>query len=124
MKKTQTILIVIGKTEGHLDQSIFYREILKIKDGPPPKINLFNEKNNGSTILELIHKNLILSAHDISKGGLLTAISKMCILGNIGAKVYSPKKLINLYQYFFGEDQSRYLIEIEKKANKSVKDIL
>ena len=43
-KKVDNIVLVIGKTEGSLDQSIFAREILNIKNGPPPEINLFNEK--------------------------------------------------------------------------------
>ena len=50
-------VFVIGKTEGHLDQSIFAKDILNEKKGPPPSINLFNEKNIGETLLKLIEKN-------------------------------------------------------------------
>ena len=28
-------------------------------------------------------------------------------------KYIKPKKLTNLFKYFFGEDQARYIIEIE-----------
>ena len=124
LKKENSILIVIGKTFGNLNQSIFSREILKNKIGPPPEINLFNEKNNGKTLLELIDKKLILSAHDISTGGLLTCLTEMCISGNMGAKINSPKSLINLNEYFFGEDQSRYIIEIDKKNNDKIASML
>ena len=86
LKETDNILLVIGKTEGHLDQSLFARDILNEKNGPPPEINLFNEKNNGETILKLIDKNLIKAAHDVSLGGIITALSKMCIKGKKGAK--------------------------------------
>ena len=41
-------------------------------NGPPPEINLFNEKNNGETLLKLIDSGLIKSAHDISIGGIIT----------------------------------------------------
>jgi len=54
------------------------------KNGPPPEVNLFNEKNNGETVLKLIDAGLIKSAHDVSLGGIITAISKMCIKGNKG----------------------------------------
>ena len=30
-------------------------------------------------------------------------------------KIQKPKKLTNLFEYFFGEDQSRYILEIEPK---------
>ena len=77
LKKVDNLVIVIGKTEGHLDQSIFARSILSEKKGPPPEINLFNEKNNGETILKLIEERLIESAHDISLGGIIIALARM-----------------------------------------------
>ena len=124
LKKVDNLVIVIGKTEGHLDQSIFARSILSEKKGPPPEINLFNEKNNGETILRLIEEGLIESAHDISLGGIIIALSKMCIKGNKGVKLNKLKSLINKFQYFFGEDQGRYIIEINKDNFKKVKEIL
>jgi len=94
------------------------------KNGPPPEINLFNEKNNGETLLKLIDSNLIKSAHDISLGGIITAISKMCIKGNKGINLKKPKYLISDIEYFFAEDQGRYIIEISKNDLKKVTDLL
>ena len=124
LKKVDNLVIVIGKTEGHLDQSIFARSILSEKKGPPPEINLFNEKNNGETILKLIEERLIESAHDISLGGIIIALARMCIKGNKGVKLNKLKSLINKFKYFFGEDQGRYIIEITKDNLKKVKEIL
>ena len=124
LKQIGNILLVVGKTEGHIDQSIFARNILDEKNGPPPEINLFNEKNNGETILKLIDRKLINSAHDVSLGGIITSISKMCIKGKKGATLKKPKYLINIFEYFFGEDQGRFIIEIEEKNLKNVTEIL
>ena len=123
-KKVDNVVLVIGKTEGHVDQSLFARNILDEKNGPPPEINLFNEKNNGETLLKLIENSLIKSAHDVSLGGIITAISKMCIKGNKGINLNKPKFLINEIEYFFGEDQGRYIIEISKNDLKEVTKIL
>ena len=123
-KNEGNLVYVIGKTEGHLDQSIFAREILNEKKGPPPTINLFNEKNIGETVLDLVQKNLIVSCHDVSLGGILTAVSKMCIKGNRGIKINTLKGLTNKYEYFFGEDQARYIVEIPKVNLKTVNEIL
>ena len=114
LKEIDNILLVIGKTEGHLDQSLFARDILNEKNGPPPEINLFNEKNNGETLLKLIDKKFIKSAHDVSLGGIITALSKMCIKGKKGATLKKTNYLINQFEYLFGEDQGRYIIEISK----------
>ena len=123
-KEIDNIVLVIGKTEGHIDQSLFARTILDEKNGPPPEVNLFNEKNNGESLLNLIDKNYIKSAHDISLGGLLTALSKMCIKGNKGIKLKKSKNLINDIEYFFSEDQGRYILEINPKNFNEVIKIL
>ncbi|MDC0940938.1 phosphoribosylformylglycinamidine synthase subunit PurL [Candidatus Pelagibacter sp.] len=124
LKEADNILLVIGKTEGHLDQSLFARDILNEKNGPPPEINLFNEKNNGETILKLIDKKFIKSAHDVSLGGIITALSKMCIKGKKGATLRKPNYLINQFEYLFGEDQGRYIIEISKDDKENATKIL
>ena len=124
LKNIGNIILLIGKTEGHIDQSIFAKEILNQKKGPPPEINLFNEKNIGETVLKLINEEYVKSAHDISIGGILVAIAKMSLSGNKGVNITDPKSLINYFEYFFGEDQARYLIEIEKKDFEKVKTIL
>jgi len=124
LKQTDNILLVVGKTEGDLDQSLFARDVLNEKNGPPPEINLFNEKNNGETILKLIDKKLIKSSHDVSLGGIIIALSKMCIKGKKGATLKKPNYLINEFEYLFGEDQGRYIIEIEKNNLKNVTEIL
>ena len=124
LKEADNILLVIGKTEGHLDQSLFARDILNEKNGPPPEINLFNEKNNGETILKLIDKKFIKSAHDVSLGGIITALSKMCIKGKKGATLKKSNYLINQFEYLFGEDQGRYIIEISKDNLENATKIL
>ncbi len=123
-KEINNLVLIVGKTEGHLDQSLFARNILNEKNGPPPEINLFNEKNNGETILQLIKKNLVRSAHDVSIGGIITAVSKMCIKGNKGIEFNKPKYFISEIEYLFCEDQGRYVIEIEPKNLKKVISIL
>ena len=50
----------------------------------------------------------------------------MSFYTSVGAKLHKPIKLTNLFKYFFGEDQARYVVEIEKnnlpKAEKIMKE--
>ena len=85
---------------------------------------MFNEKNNGESLLSLINKDYIKSAHDVSLGGIITALSKMCIKGNKGIKLNKLKNLINEIDFLFAEDQGRYIIEIDPKNLKEVVKIL
>tara|TARA_Y100000590_G_scaffold34957_1_gene38027 strand:- start:1821 stop:4013 length:2193 start_codon:yes stop_codon:yes gene_type:complete len=123
-KKIDSIIMVIGKTLGHLYQSEFFREVLQIRNGPPPDINLFNEKNNGLIIQKLISKNILNAVHDVSSGGIMLALLEMCISGEIGAKIKVSSNNFNPHEFFFGEDQSRYLIEISEENKDQVTKIL
>ena len=123
-KNFNNVIILIGKTFGHLEQSSYLKENFSIIDGRPPEINLLNEKNNGEIVLNLMNKNLVEAAHDISSGGLILALSEMSIGSKIGVKIEKPKKLRNLTEYFFGEDQSRYILEISKKNLLKVEEML
>ena len=106
-QKENSTIILVGKTFGHLEQSCFLKENYGIIDGSPPETNLSNEKNNGEAVLNLINNNLTISVHDVSSGGLITCLSEMMMGHNIGANIFRPKKLGNIFEYFFGEDQGR-----------------
>ena len=124
LKKENSNLFLIGKTFGHLEQSCFLKENYQIFDGMPPEVNLLNEKNNGETLLKLIKNNLVLSSHDVSNGGLIVTLSEMAVLSEYGVKIKKPKILTNLFNYFFGEDQARYVVEIEKKNTSKAEKIM
>ena len=124
IKNKGNIIVAIGKTVGHLEQSVFLKENFSILDGPPPEINLVNEKNNGLAVLKLIKENLVLSAHDISTGGILVALAEMSIASGLGLKIFKPKKLTNSIEYFFGEDQGRYLLEVSNNNLKKMENVL
>ena len=123
-KKDNSNLILIGKTFGHLEQSCFLKENFFLEEGLPPEVNLLNEKNNGESLLKLINENLILSCHDVSSGGLITALAEMTIASKYGVRIQKPKKLTNLFKYFFGEDQARYIIEIDRNNASKIDKIL
>ena len=107
-----------------MTRSSFLKEIYSINDGPPPEINLTNEKNNGLSVLNLIKNNLVLSCHDVSSGGILVALAEMSIASMLGLKINKPKKFSDLNEYFFAEDQGRYLLEIEKNNLEKIEKML
>ena len=123
-KKNNSIIILIGKTFGHLEQSVFFEEIYSILDGQPPEVNLINEKNNGESVLEIIKSDLVSSVHDISSGGLIIALAEMCLGTNYGVKINGPKKLTKLVKYCCSEDQGRYILEVNNNNLKKVEEIL
>ena len=69
------------------------------------------------TTLELIKQNLI----DLI--GILLVITELSE-GNKGFKINSLKGLTNKFEYFFGEDQARYIVEVPKDKIQKVVEIL
>ena len=102
-------IIVIGSTRGHLQCSIYAKEIAKIEKGCPPNINLDEELQHGKFILNLASLGLIDACKDVSDGGIGIALAEICIMSKLGCEIISPKSL-NVNQWLFGEDQARYII--------------
>ena len=76
-----------------------------------PSIDLDFEYNLQALCRKLITKDLVKSSHDISEGGLLSAIAESCIIGNIGFKMIECTDERWDIAYF-GEKQSQIIISI------------
>ena len=120
LKSTGNLLFVIGETKGHIHQSALCHDILYLKKGPPPSLDLNEEKKNSFFVRELIETRVAKSVHDISDGGIALATAEMCMGGNIGAEISTnligPKRV----KFLFGEDQARYLIEVNNEDLESL----
>ena len=113
IKATGNLLLIIGETKGHIHQSALCYDILHIKKGPPPTINLAEEKKNSFFIRDLINKKIAQSVHDISDGGIALTIAEMCMSGKIGANITTNLIDAERIKFLFGEDQARYVIEVK-----------
>ena len=120
LKSSDSLLIVVGETKGHIHQSALCHDILYLKKGPPPTMNLQEEKKNSFFIRGLIEKKLVQSVHDVSDGGIALAIAEMCMAGAIGAKISTNLTGPERVKYLFGEDQARYIIEIKNEDLKNL----
>ena len=120
-KNTESIIAVIGETSGHLSQSALIYDVIGDKEGPPPQINLKEEKKNGLFVSDLIKGKLVNAVHDISHGGIIVTLAEMCMASNIGAKIKVLGSNSDKIKYLFSEDQARYLIEISKKNLEKIK---
>ena len=123
--KEDNTLLVLGQsenfTEGWIGCSVYQEIENKIIDAAPPPVNLEKEKKIIDILLQLHTKNLLTAAHDISDGGLLTAICEMLFKNNLGLNLNLPKSLLKsdskdptLHSWCFGEDQGRIIVATDK----------
>ena len=121
LKGEGNYLCIVGKSDNHLGNSKYMTIIQKKEDGGTPIINLDEELANGHFVLELINKHLVISSHDVGEGGILIAVAEMCITGNLGLTIDEDKEFS--HRFYFGENQSRYLIEIKKENFEQIKQL-
>ncbi|MDA0230038.1 MAG: phosphoribosylformylglycinamidine synthase subunit PurL [Proteobacteria bacterium] len=118
-------ILLIGETKGHLDASIYAREMLGREDGPPPPVDLAVERRNGEFVRGLIEAGRVRTCHDISDGGLLVAVAEMSLAAlaegrEIGATIDIPDSEIPLHAWLFGEDQARYVVSAGAAQAKTI----
>ena len=103
-------LIVVGETRGHVGQSLYQELMTGSFDGAPPPVNLATERRTGDAVREAILAGAVDAVHDVSDGGLLVAVSEMCLAGDIGAVLTAYHGDLPASAYWFGEDQARYVL--------------
>jgi phosphoribosylformylglycinamidine synthase len=120
-------LLIIGDTKDELGGSEYFEYIHKFVGGKCPAVNFDVSKKNMKSVLDIINKNLIKSAHDCSKGGLAIAVSEICMTNQIGCKVSLdavPGEKLDVDRILFSESHSRYLISFDKKNLPELESIL
>ncbi|KAB2911469.1 MAG: phosphoribosylformylglycinamidine synthase subunit PurL [Hyphomicrobiaceae bacterium] len=111
LKAEGNLLVVVGREEGHLGQSLYQLVHTGKLEGAPPPVDLADEIKAGNLVRSLIREGKVRAVHDISDGGLLTAIAEMALAGRIGAQLWPYEGKLPPHAAWFGEDQGRYVLE-------------
>lgn len=108
-------VILLGGDGTHLGQSVYIRDILGETAGPPPSVDLAEEKRNGDFVRSAINNEQVTSCHDISQGGLALTLAEMCMAGDYGMEIDISEVETPTHGILFGEDQARYVITVSQE---------
>jgi len=105
-------LWLIGAPPTHLGQSLWLRERHGREAGPPPRVDLDAERRHGALIRQIIADGLVDAVHDVSDGGLATAVAEMALASGRGATLVPlfREPPASTTAFWFGEDQARYVV--------------
>jgi len=120
------LIYILGEDNEELGGSEYLKVIHKKVEGDSPIIELQKEKLLQDTVLELIRKNLIKSAHDVSEGGVVCALAECCIIDNekmIGVEINIPIKNRKDFSYF-SESQSRIIVSVSSIKKNDFEKLL
>ncbi len=112
-------IYVIGEFKKGMGGSV-YRELFK-GDDFVSSIDLKKNRKYYLKIMESMRKKHILSAHDVSDGGFLTAVLEMALCGrgveiNIGG--IKDKYKVSDAEALFGECGSKIILEVDMRKEK------
>ncbi len=112
-------LYLVGKTNGDLGGSLYQQ--LRGKCGGAPQTDIKTALESFKGLQAAIAKKLVLSAHDLSEGGLGVTVAEMAFSGEFGASldlyemIKGMSTLIPADALLFSEAPSRVLVEVAPK---------
>ncbi|MFN3259593.1 MAG: phosphoribosylformylglycinamidine synthase subunit PurL [Pikeienuella sp.] len=114
-------MILIGETRGHMGRSVYLAELFGREEGAPPPVDLEAERRAGELVRALGAEGLLSAAHDLGDGGLGLAAAEMALAGGVGVVLASDPSMA-MQEWFFGEDQARYLLAVSADDEEAALD--
>ena len=104
-------IILLGDNRDEIGGTAYLKSHFHMEKGRPPQIDLEKEKRVQKLCLKAIGEGLLLSAHDISEGGLALCLFECAFHSSnkIGCAVHLSDN-IRADSLLFGETQSRILV--------------
>lgn len=103
-------VILLGDTRQELGGSEYLKVCHGRVAGRPPVVDLARERALIELLLLLSGEGLVLSAHDLSEGGLAVAVAESCITGRKGAGITLDGMKMRPDAFLFGESQGRVIV--------------
>jgi phosphoribosylformylglycinamidine synthase len=117
-------IYLLGKNVEDFNCSEYLHKICGIEYSPAPYFNLDEEFHLHNTVRSLIKNKMILSAHDISEGGLFITLAESGFHDNLGFAVNKQISTIRNDAYWFGEAQGRVVVSVSAdKINEFEKSV-
>ncbi|TMJ15948.1 MAG: phosphoribosylformylglycinamidine synthase subunit PurL [Alphaproteobacteria bacterium] len=112
-KAEEEEIFLIGTLVPELGQSLWLREIHGREEGPPPRVDLAEERATGEFIRDCIARGLVTAVHDVADGGALVAVAEMALAAGIGARLRAFASIVEdgwHPAFWFAESQGCYIV--------------
>jgi len=117
-QNSDDVLLLLGETKNELGGSAYQQIQLGEICGMPPELNLEKEQTLQQALLENIRCGNVMSAHDLSHGGLALALLTACT-EKLGISV-DLKSDLRPDIALFSESQSRILLSVSPEKVKQI----
>jgi phosphoribosylformylglycinamidine synthase II len=114
-KQKGDLIFLLGESVDDIASSEYLYSYHGIKASPAPHFDLEKEFALQEVVKDLIQKDLINAAHDVSDGGLYTSLVEMSLPRGLGFDIEADGD-IRLDAFLFGEAQGRVVITVSEDA--------
>jgi phosphoribosylformylglycinamidine synthase II len=106
------LIYLVGTSQDDIACSEYLYSYHKVKNSPAPYFNLEEEYAVQQAVTELIQERLIVSAHDVSDGGLFICLAEAGMHRKLGFDISSDED-IRKDAFLFGEAQGRIVVTVK-----------
>lgn len=105
------MIYLIGRSFNDIASSEYLNSYHGVKASPAPYFNLEEEYQVQEVVSQLIRRNLVQSANDVSDGGLFVALFECAAPRNLGFDITTDAE-IRPDAFLFGEAQGRVVVTV------------
>jgi phosphoribosylformylglycinamidine synthase len=110
-KEESDVIYLLGNITNDINCSEYLHRICKVEYSPAPHFDLEEEYKLQKKLSELISKQFIRSAHDVSEGGLFITLCEAGFNCELGFSIQT-KSTVRKDAFLFGEGQSRVAVTV------------
>jgi phosphoribosylformylglycinamidine synthase subunit PurL len=122
-KEEGDVIYLLGVTNNDINCSEYLHKVCGVEYSPAPYFDLEEEYKLQQKLSELINRKLILSAHDISEGGLFVALCEAGFNRELGFSILT-KGGLRKDAFLFGEGQGRATVTVALEDVNQFESIL
>jgi phosphoribosylformylglycinamidine synthase II len=117
------MIYLLGESKDDISSSEYLVNCCGIKRSPAPYFNLSEECALQTVVGELITRELIESAHDVSLGGLFVTLLESSMQHELGFDITSDAEY-RLDAFLFGEAQGRVVVSVSAEKESPFLDLM
>jgi phosphoribosylformylglycinamidine synthase II len=106
------LIFLLGKSSEDINSSEYLQKIKRVEFSPAPEFDLETELKMQQKLADLIKNKVIVSAHDVSEGGLFITLIESSFKNNLGFDVVASDYKLRKDGVWFGEAQSRVVVSV------------
>ena len=105
-------IYLLGVSYADINSSEYLHKVHGVEYSPAPHFDIEEEFQLQQRLAELIKKKLVVSAHDVSEGGLFITLAESGFPRELGFRARSGD--VRKDAFWFGEAQSRVVVSVSK----------